>query len=338
MRKSWYEVKNSATGNGAEIYLYDEIGGWGVSAKDFIAEVKALTGQPIALHIHSPGGSILDGHAIYNALLRHKGGLTVQIDGLAASMASVIAMSGRPVRMAENAFLMIHNPWSVAIGDSEDMRKSADLLDKMRDGLVNIYAQKTGKEEEEIEEMMDAETWLTASEAKDQGFIDEITDKLEIAASFDLKKFGKVPQALAKPVDTTQKPMSDTIIAELTAKHEAAAEQAKLNFQALQAKTLELDALKAAFDAQATDLATLRTAAVEAKSALEEYKAKEVEKINEEAARVAASHGHAQLAIGKEELTEAEKNKTLQEQYSEAKTPMERAKLRVSLVNAAKGK
>ena len=145
MRK-WYDIKASADKSGAEIYLYDEIGGWGISAKDFIAEVRALSGQPIALHIHSPGGSVLDGHAIYNALLRHKGGLTIQIDGLAASMASVVAMAGRPVRMAENAFLMIHNPWSISMGDSEQMRKDAELLDRMRDGLVNIYAQKTGKD------------------------------------------------------------------------------------------------------------------------------------------------------------------------------------------------
>ena len=244
MKKNWYEIRASADKSGAEIYLYDEIGGWGVSARDFIAEVKALAGKHIALHIHSPGGSVLDGHAIYNALLRHKGGLTVQIDGLAASMAGVVAMAGRPVRMAENAFLMIHNPWSISIGESEQMRKDADLLDKMRDGLVNIYAQKTGKEECDIETMMDEETWLTATEAKEMGFIDEITDKLEMAASFDLKKFGKVPKSLAQ-VDSGNKVM-EAPTADLIEKYETAAEQAKANFAALQLMTAERDTLKTA--------------------------------------------------------------------------------------------
>jgi ATP-dependent Clp endopeptidase proteolytic subunit ClpP len=308
--RNWYEIKASADKTGAEIYLYDEIGGWGISAKDFIAEVKALSGQPISLHIHSPGGSILDGHAIYNALLRHKGGLTIQIDGLAASMASVVAMAGRPVRMAENAFLMIHNPWSVSMGDSEQMRKDADLLDRMRDGLVNIYAQKTGKDEGDIEEMMDAETWLTAAEAKDMGFVDEITDRLDMAASFDLHKFSKVPQAL---VDNPTKAMSEQIIADLTAKHQVAAEQAQTNFAALQAKTLELDALKSAFDAQAADIVTLRSAAVEAKTKLEEYEAGEAERINAEAARAVAANGHPQLSIGSDIATNS--TKTLLEQF-----------------------
>lgn len=184
MAQKWYAFKNIAEQGGeVELSLYDEIGAFGVGAKEFIAELKAHKGQHIHLRINSPGGEIVEGSAIYNALTRHEGGLTVHIDALAASMASVIAMSGNPVLMADNALLMIHNPWTIAAGESEDLRKQADLLDTMKSNLVRAYQKKSGMEEKAIAKLMDEETWLDAVEAVALGFVDAIEDGIPAAAS-----------------------------------------------------------------------------------------------------------------------------------------------------------
>lgn len=182
----WYAIQpseNSEASGGVEISIYDEIGMGGVSAKDFLAEVKKYKGQHIHLRINSVGGSVIEGAAIYNSLRRHKGGLTVHVDGLAASMASVIAMAGEEVFIAANALMMVHNPWSMSMGDADDLRKEADILDKLKNTLVNAYARKTGMEASTIASMMDDETWLDATEAVAMGFADEIEDGIEAAAS-----------------------------------------------------------------------------------------------------------------------------------------------------------
>ena len=182
----WYAIStpaNSEADDGVEVSIYDEIGFGGVAAKDFVADLRKLKGQHIHLRINSVGGSVIEGAAIYNALRRHQGGLTVHVDGLAASMASVIAMAGEEVVMADNAMLMVHNPWSMALGDADDLRKEADVLDKLKATLVNAYVRKTGRERGEIEAMMDEETWLDSTEAVAMGFADSIEDGIEAAAS-----------------------------------------------------------------------------------------------------------------------------------------------------------
>ena len=184
MASKWYAFKNAPEQSGeVELSIYDEIGAFGIGAKEFIADLKAHKGQHIHLRINSPGGEIIEGSAIYNALTRHEGGLTVHIDALAASMASVIAMSGNPVYMADNALLMIHNPWTFAAGESDDLRKQADLLDTMKSNLVRAYKKKSGMEEKEIAKLMDEETWLDAVEAVALGFVDAIEDGIPAAAS-----------------------------------------------------------------------------------------------------------------------------------------------------------
>jgi ATP-dependent Clp protease, protease subunit len=182
----WYAIQSSSDNEAeVEVSIYDEIGFGGVTAKDFMAEVKKFKGQHIHLRINSVGGSVIEGAAIYNALRRHKGGLTVHVDGLAASMASVIAMAGEEVYIADNAMLMIHNPWSMTMGDADDLRKEADVLDKLKNTLVNAYAKKTGMETEDIAAMMDEETWLNATQSVAMGFADEIEDGVEAAASIN---------------------------------------------------------------------------------------------------------------------------------------------------------
>jgi ATP-dependent protease ClpP protease subunit len=183
MTGKWYAFKPSNESGEVELSIYDEIGAFGVGAKEFIAELRDHKGQHVHVRINSPGGEIIDGSAIANALNRHEGGVTVHIDGLAASMASYIAMSGKPTYMAENALLMIHNPWTLAAGEADDLRKQADLLDTMKATLVRGYQRKSGMPAEEIGRLMDEETWLTALEAAALGFIDAIEDGIPAAAS-----------------------------------------------------------------------------------------------------------------------------------------------------------
>ena len=184
MAQNWYAFKNAPDKNGeVELSLYDEIGSFGIGAKEFIAELKEHKDQHIHLRINSPGGEIVEGSAIYNALTRHKGGLTVHIDALAASMASVIAMSGDPVYMSDNALLMIHNPWTLAAGEAKDLRKQADLLDTMKSNLIRAYQKKSGMDEKAIAKLMDEETWLDAVEAVALGFVDAIEDGIPAAAT-----------------------------------------------------------------------------------------------------------------------------------------------------------
>jgi len=193
--KRWFSI-TAKSDTEAEISIYDEIGLWGITARDFLDEFKAVGNRRIVLRINSPGGAITDGLAIYNRLREHKAGVTVIIDGIAASMASVIATVGAPVRIAENAFVMIHNPNGLVAGDAEDMREVADVLDKMKASLVTAYVRKTGLAPEKIADLMDQETWFSAREAKEMGFVDEVTEPVEAAARFDTSKFRNPPKNL----------------------------------------------------------------------------------------------------------------------------------------------
>jgi ATP-dependent Clp endopeptidase proteolytic subunit ClpP len=183
--KPWYKIENKT--DKAEIWIYEEIGedfwtGGGVTAKNFQKELSAITAKQIDLHINSPGGSVFDGVAIYNLVKQHPANVTTYIDGLAASIASVIALAGDRVVMAENALYMLHNPSGMVMGTAADMRALADVLDKIRGTMAGVYSGKSGKPEDEINELLDAETWLTAVEAHAAGFVDEIADEMDLAA------------------------------------------------------------------------------------------------------------------------------------------------------------
>jgi ATP-dependent Clp protease protease subunit len=207
-------VKN-AKEKSADIWIYQDIGeGWfeGFSAKYFADEVKKLGAVDILnVYINSAGGDVFDGVAIYNILKRHKAKVIVEIDALAASIASVIAMAGNEIRMAENAIMMVHNPWGFVMGDAADMRKAAEDMDKIRDSsIVPAYVKQSGMEEEKVIELMDAETWMSAEDAKGYGFIDEITAEKKMAARINPEKyknvFKTIPEKVtAKPKDKTER-------------------------------------------------------------------------------------------------------------------------------------
>ena len=172
--KKWFTIKALAPSAGS-IEIYDEIGAFGIGAGEFSAALKALgTVSRITVSINSPGGEVFAGLSIYNMLKRHPAHITARVDGVAASIASVIAMAGDETIMPENAMMMIYNPAGGVLGSSEDMREMADALDKISGSLVSSYASKTGLAREKIEAIMAAETWLTAAEAVDLGFADKM--------------------------------------------------------------------------------------------------------------------------------------------------------------------
>ena len=156
LKMKWYEIR--AKDDVSEIWLYDEIGLWGIGAKEFIAELNAIKSPSIDMHINSPGGEVFDGAAIYNAIKRHPAKITTYIDGIAASIASVIALAAPKVIIAETAIYMMHNPSGLCLGTSIDMRKTADILDKICETMIGAYVGKSGKSEEEIKALLDAET------------------------------------------------------------------------------------------------------------------------------------------------------------------------------------
>lgn len=202
---TWYTIR--ARASGAEVLIYDEIGAYGVTAKGFLAELGALPDDgAIDLRLNSPGGSVFDAVAIYNALKRHVGEITVWIDGIAASAASYIAMAGDTIVMPENAFLMIHDPSGLVMGTAEDMRATAEALDKVKGSLIQGYAGKSGKADDEVATLMAAETWLDAKDALDFGFIDRIAEPVKLAASFDVARFRNAPPEVVEAVGEPDEP------------------------------------------------------------------------------------------------------------------------------------
>lgn len=192
------EVKAIDAAN-ASIHLFDEVGGWEGDANYFKDQLEALGDvQNIDLHINSPGGSVFEGLAIFNQLKAHPAQITVYIDGLAASMASYIAMAGDLVVMPENAMMMIHNPNMVAYGEERDMDKAKDILSTAKRAMLGAYMAKSGKTEQEISDIMDAETWLSGVDAVEMGFADVLEKPVEIAActQFDLKAYHNAPEFL----------------------------------------------------------------------------------------------------------------------------------------------
>ena len=233
MPKSWYSVKAKSDSAPAEISIFDEIGIWGVSAKQFIADLKLIDAKDITLYINSPGGNVFDGLAIYNALRQKGAKVTCKVLGVAASAASLIAMAGDKIVMPENTFMMVHNPMGGVYGNADDMREIADVLDKISASLVATYVARTGQDEAKVVELLAAETFMTAAEAVELGFADEMEAALKIAASFDIERLPDSVRAAfdagheddaPEPVTDPAQPRElratlDTLVTGLCAKH-----------------------------------------------------------------------------------------------------------------------
>lgn len=180
------------------------------SAAGFRDALKQLGDvKNINLHINSPGGSVFEGIAIYNMLKQNPAHINVYVDGVAASIASVIAMSGDTIFMPSNAMMMIHNPWTMAVGNANELRKQADDLDQITKSSVQTYLAKAGDklDEQTLKQLMDNETWLTAQEALDYGLADEVMEPSKIAASINkrfMERYKHVPEQLIKNAKTQE--------------------------------------------------------------------------------------------------------------------------------------
>ncbi|MDU8428304.1 Clp protease ClpP [Pseudomonas syringae pv. actinidifoliorum] len=211
--QNWYRIKaeTQAEQTTIEIYIYGEIGGWGITANQFIQDLKAIDDgvSPIVAAFNTIGGDLFDGLAIHNALNRLGERCTARIDALAASAGSVAACGAHHMVMASNAMLMIHNPWTYTAGDAEDLRKVADVLDQTLEAIIAAYKAKSPDiDEVELRRMVNAETWLTAPEALALGLADEIGAGVEVKACLGqgavIQRFRQTPKALLDQLNAVE--------------------------------------------------------------------------------------------------------------------------------------
>lgn len=211
--QNWYRIKAEtlAEQTTIEIYIYGEIGGWGITANQFIQDLKAIDDgvSPIVAAFNTIGGDLFDGLAIHNALNRLGERCTARIDALAASAGSVAACGAHRMVMASNAMLMIHNPWTFTAGDAEDLRKVADVLDQTLEAIIAAYKAKSPDiDEAELRRMVNAETWLTAQEALALGLADEIGSGVEVKACLGqgaaMQRYRQTPKALLDQLNAVE--------------------------------------------------------------------------------------------------------------------------------------
>lgn len=277
----------------AELLIYDIIGdswfGDAVTAKQFRQDLKdAGDVSTINVRINSPGGSVTHGIAIYEALREHAARKVVYIDGIAASMASIIAMVGDEVNIADGAFVMIHDPYMWAEGNAEDLRRYAEMMDKSKEKMVAIYAGKTKLPDADIAALMAAETWMTSDEAIAKCFADKISGKATATAGLKLANFKNVPQAVKdlyvearagekrkEPTDMADQMKNEPVPATL-AELKGACEGADPAFllEQLEAKATVTDALKAYAVKLKADADAAKAEAAKAKATKPEPEAK----------------------------------------------------------------
>ncbi len=202
-RRDWYKIVENKADEPVDIYIYDEIGLWGLTAADFVKDLQAVKASAINLHLNSPGGDVFDGIAIYNGLKQHAANVHVQVDSLAASIGSVIAMAGDSITMAKHSTMMIHDPSGLAFGNAEDMRKTADVLDQLGDTIAGVYAERAGGSVRDWRNRMLDETWYTDQGAVDAGLADQVAGDATAENAFDLSMFNHPPEELLKAVAST---------------------------------------------------------------------------------------------------------------------------------------
>jgi len=201
------EIQAADSDDESTINIYDIVGedwwtGQGMTAKVVSSVLRKNKGKAITVNINSPGGDFFEGLAIYNLLKEHDGEITVRIVGMAASAASIVAMAGDTIKIAEAGFIMIHNVWTVCVGNKDDMRECMDTLTKFDDSCVALYGKKTGLADDEVEAMMAAETWISGKEAVEKGFATQFLDSDELDTDEETSKkansLKEIELALAK--------------------------------------------------------------------------------------------------------------------------------------------
>lgn len=201
-------------GDEATLYIYDAIvsdditAEWfgGVSAQTIVPQIRAIKGGTLHLRINSPGGDVFAAQAIVAAIRDTGANVIAHVDGFAASAATVVATAADSIEISDGALYMIHCGWCLTVGNATDMRSTADLLDKVDATIVKQYAKRTGKSVEEVMALMTAETWMTAQEAVDMGFVNSITAPSKVKASWDLSAYEKAPkQEQEEPIVNDQR-------------------------------------------------------------------------------------------------------------------------------------
>ncbi|NBB09548.1 head maturation protease, ClpP-related [Pseudomonas sp. SLFW] len=217
--KSWYflQASGEAERRTIEVYVYGEIGGWGITANQFVQDLRGMDDgvSPIVVAFNSGGGDLFDGLAMHNALSRLGERCTGRVDALAASAASVAVCGAHRVVIAANAMLMIHNPWTYTSGDADDFRRVADVLDQTLEAIIAAYKAKAPNvDDAELRRLVNAETWLTATEAVELGLADEIGGGIEVKACVGqgavLHRYRHAPQALMDLIDGAEEPVAET--------------------------------------------------------------------------------------------------------------------------------
>lgn len=216
----------------ASLYIYDMISAdWGVSALAVVDAInQAGDAQVLNVHINSPGGDVFEGRAIMAAISAFRGKTVAKIDSLCASAATSIALACDEIEMAEGAAFMIHNAKTLAYGDKSDLRHTADVVEKIEGAIVNDYTTRTGKDEAEIRAAMQAETWFTAAEALEYGFVDRVTGKTKVKNTWNLAAFDKVPRALLRNESDDTADLSEQekkFLQDMIPHHEMAIEMAR---------------------------------------------------------------------------------------------------------------
>lgn len=186
----------------AVLSIYDEIGFWGVQAKDFVAELGKVQGKTLTVEINSPGGDVFAALAMYNALRASGKEIVAEVMGVAASAASLIFMAGDKRVMPKNTHLMVHNPWSFAAGNADELRETAETLDKIGASLKATYAARSGMKDEDVAAMLAKDTWLSADESLEMGLATEVIDEVKAQAKFDMAR-ADLPAAVAAVFATT---------------------------------------------------------------------------------------------------------------------------------------
>ena len=274
MKKSWYKIKAQAAADTDEVSILDYIGMWGVNAQDFLREVKALKAPNLRVVINTPGGSVIEGLAIFNGLRALGKTIEVKVLGVAASMGSYIAMAGDKIVMPANTMMFIHDPINAVYGNAEDMREMADVLDKFGDSIKGTYLKRWKDSEDKLNELMAAETWLTAEECLAYGLCDEVVDEIKAEAAFDVKELPEAARKVfeaagatdADPDPAAAAAPSPLAVADIQAAAESAGVPQFAAIFALDAKLTTREALqaRAAEAKQIVDLCALLQAAPEA--------------------------------------------------------------------------
>lgn len=308
--KKWFEMKvQNSTGDGGKVGVIDitgEIGGWGVCFEEFRHRLREIGEvDSYLLNIHSPGGDVFAAVGMCNLLKSQGKPITARILGYCASAATFFTCIADTVEMPANAFFLIHKPWSYAAGNADELRDMADTLDKIEGGIMSMYESKSKKSSSEIEGWMRASEWWTAEEAKEHGFVDVVTDKMEAAAcASELSGYGKVSESVkAVAGKDPEKSWTQTLLEKLGAK-------VSNSSKASSKERMELESAKAKVNAERVELGKMRKALAKEKEEVTELGKKLTAGLAEVEKRIAAGVADtvAEMGIPEGELPAAGTN------------------------------